>query len=105
MCSLRGAFIQLNADFTVGQRFGVPVFVAYQKTKIVVNAVGIDADCLPVGKNGDPPPNRQTAGAVVFQIRPAFRVGIEIPKAVQELSDQPVFCFRAAVLRTDPAMD
>lgn len=105
MCSLRGAFIQLNADFTVGQRFGVPVFVAYQKTEIIVNTVGIGADRLPCGKNGDISPNRQTAGAVVFQIRPAFRVGVEIPKAVQELSDQPVFASGQLRSRTDPAMD
>lgn len=105
MCSLRGAFIQLNADFTVGQRFGVPVFVAHQKTEIVVDAVGIGADFLPGGENGDIPPNRQTPGAVVFQIRPAFRVGVEIPKAVQELSDQPVFASGQLRSRTDPAMD
>ena len=29
-------------------------------------------------------------------------MGVEIPKAVQELSDQPVFCFRAAVLQNRP---
>lgn len=104
MCSLRGAFSQLNADFTVGQRFDVPVFVAYQKTEIIVNTVGIGADRLPCGKNGDISPNRQTAGAVVFQIRPAFRVGVKIPKAVQELSDQPVFASGQLCSRTDPAM-
>lgn len=105
MCSLRGAFSQLNADFSVGQRFGFAAVIAHQKTKIVVNAVGIGADRTPGGENGDILPDRQTAGAVVFQIRPAFRVGVEIPKAVQELSDQPVFASGQLCSRTDPAMD
>lgn len=104
MCSLRGAFSQLNADFTVGQRFGVPVFVAYQKTEIIVNTVGIGADRTPGGENGDILPDCQTPGTVVFQICPAFRVGIEIPKAVQKFSDQPVFASGQLCSRTDPAM-
>ena len=74
MCLSGGVRVQLNADFAVGQRFGFAVFIAHQKTEIVVDAVGIGADFLPGGENGDIPPNRQTAGAVVFQIFLAFRV-------------------------------